>query len=234
MHLLRLLLRGVVVRGAWTGRPAVVFQEKYSAAWLSTMDGLLRTAEALGDPASLMTNLEGGTQGFTSQIRRCPAVAGWTQHTCPRTRDVLDFVSIHLGSLHRLGNASRLDLGALEDLERFFAARARREERRTRRFDVDASKSRDESLALVPVCHDCARPRQRSRNVRGRSDALELAYVRATVQSLRATCRVVVAGVVEAMAPSETEWARRAGREAASRLPSFPPFRSSPGMSWRS
>ena len=79
----------------------IIHREKrhtYGAAWLSTMARLLRVAEKSGDPAKLVSNLEAGTYQFTGKLPGCGRKKDGFQHA----RDVLDFMSVHLGALHRL------------------------------------------------------------------------------------------------------------------------------------
>jgi len=189
----------------------------YGAAWLSSMPTLLRAARMMGDPDEIVTDLEGGTWKFVWKLPECGGrlpvksetatrAEGW-RPTCPHARDVLDFVSVHLGTMYRLASERRhVDNAAA--VVRFFEDRATRE---ARRRTADDARSRDASLGLVSVCFDCSldEPRGHRKTVEGMR--LELEFVRAAVASLRSTCGAVVAGVMRAVAANETEWARAAG-----------------------
>jgi len=177
------------------------------------MPTLLRAARMMGDPDKIITNLEGGTLKFTNTLVDCGKHYNWDsksegwRRNFPHARDVLDFVSIHLGTMYRLASERRhIDDAAA--VVRFFEDRATRE---ARRRTADDARSRDASLGLVSVCFDCSldEPRGHRKTVEGMR--LELEFVRAAVASLRSTCGAVVAGVMRAVAANETEWARAAG-----------------------
>ena len=183
----------------------IIHREKrhtYGAAWLSTMARLLRVAEKSGDPAKLVSNLEAGTYQFTGKLPGC----GRKKDGLPHARDVLDFVSVHLGALHRLApKATAAHVASVDGLAAFFEDRAARE---AMRRTADDARSHAASLGLVSLCFDCSRAGHR-RSAEGKR--LELSYARATAASLRATCGAVVAGVMRDVAANETAWARAAG-----------------------
>jgi len=186
----------------------VELKHNYGAAWLSTMPQLLDVARKLGDPAKIHTNLEGGTFRFLERLPRCGGRKHPPRTSSPHARDVLDFVSVHLGALHRLGGRETSLIDDVTALVAFFEDRASRE---ARRRTADDARSRDASLGLVTLCFQCSRSKLRGHRDRPDGMRLELEYVRATVASLRSTCGAVVAGVVRAFAANETKWARAAG-----------------------
>ena len=138
----------------------------------------------------------------------------------PHTRDVLDFASVHLGTLARLtlhqqnvpGRKATVSPDILDDLttrvenvQAFFAAYARQRL---------AEPGRAASVGLVSLCFACSTITRRYDRT-PHSEALELANTRAAVLALRATCGSVVAG---ARRPSGKGSRRHRGGEAAAAM----------------
>jgi len=215
----------------------------YSAAWLATSKKLLEVtkllqSEGFNEPHSTYRPryhghyLETGTWAFMEAWRdlgttrchgeRIPEFRGRGGRVLkrpakiPHTRDVLDFASVHLGTLARLtlhqqnvpGRKATVSPDILDDLttrvenvQAFFAAYARQRL---------AEPGRAASVGLVSLCFACSTITRRYDRT-PHSEALELANTRAAVLALRATCGSVVAGVAANVSGSETAWARRAG-----------------------